>query len=155
MSPWDEIYFMLNVPLSLMCLPLQIPPHFHILHWGLISSLLHCVQICLRLFQHASSFFIPPISFPVRVYPPISSPPLPPRSIKVELYRSQQCKTLWAQVLKTVSLYLGFIVSLERCRVTTCHKHIGRHIHFTQGHISRGYTVCAHVEVCFTNTQVY
>lgn len=54
-----------------------------------------------------------------------------------------------------MSLCLGFIVSPEGCRVTTCHRHTGRPIHSTQGHILQVYTastlyvcVCMRLSVC-------
>lgn len=115
---------------------------------------LHCNQKCLRLSQHTrlspTSFITPPP--PTRMYqtpPPPLSPALPfppahlfsPLSIKVELYRCQQFKRRWVWVPNTVSLCLAFIVSLEGCRVTTCHQHTGRPIHFTRGYISKGYSV--------------
>lgn len=148
-------YFMLNVPAYLICWPhiyIVTQAHsfnFYSLHdFGFIFSPLWS-NVPLAVSAHKSiyffifhSYFFPTPSCSLFFSAPLFllSPPLSPLSIKVELYRRQQCKRRWEWVLKTVSLCLGFIVSLEGCRITTCHQHNGRPIHFTQGHISQGYS---------------
>lgn len=139
------------LPVYLICLP-----HMYIVTLHLPSSTwfrLHFLSPlwskepqALSAFKSFYNFIYHPHVPPSLFFPSLpipSHPPLSPLSIKVELYRCQQCKRRWEWALKTVSLCLGFIVPLEGCRVTTCHQHIGRPIHFTQGYISQGYSVTA------------
>lgn len=148
-------YFTLNLQVYLMCLPhiyivtLLFPSttgfRLYFLHplWSNAPQALSACKpiyifIFILIFSLQNTLMYHPSSSPLIPPHPL---PLSPLSIKVELYRCQQCKRRWEWVLKTVSLCLGFIVSLEGCRVTTCHRHTGRAIHFTQGHISQGYSV--------------
>lgn len=116
-------------------------------------------QVSLQLHLSFSFFsFLPrvkPLSLslpPVLLFPP-RAVPASLLSIKVELYRCQRSARRWEWVLKTVSLCLGFIVSPEGRRVTTCHRHTGRPIHSTQGHILQVHTastlyVCVCMRAC-------